>query len=51
MLNEKTKHFLRDPIFDQISQLIKDVPCWTPIDQLYTLYLMAINSSHKEGFL
>jgi predicted O-methyltransferase YrrM len=37
------------PIISQIEALVKDVPGWTPIDQLYTLFNIAFVTASVEG--
>ncbi len=37
------------PIINQIEKMVKDIPGWSPIDQLYTLFNLVILSSHLEG--
>lgn len=37
------------PVISYIETLVKDVPGWTPIDQLYTLYTLIISTAHMEG--
>jgi len=39
----------RKPIIEQIEEMVKDIPGSTPIDQLYTLYLLAKSTSDIEG--
>ncbi len=39
------------PMMSQIEELVRDVPGWTPIDQLYTLFALAFTSSNLEGDL
>lgn len=39
------------PMMNQIEELVRDVPGWTPIDQLYTLFTLACASSDLEGDL
>ena len=43
MINQKL------PMIEQIETAVKDVPGWTPIDQLYTLYNLAIMTSGIKG--
>lgn len=37
------------PIVDRLSQLVDDVPGWTPLDQLYTLFTLASCCSDLDG--
>lgn len=37
------------PIIHQVEELVRDVPGWTPIDQLYTLYNMAYFTRGVSG--
>jgi len=37
------------PAWTQIEELVKDIPGWSPIDQLYTLFTLAIFASPTEG--
>jgi hypothetical protein len=37
------------PIINQIEEMVKNVPGWSPIDQLYTLFNLVILSAHLEG--
>jgi hypothetical protein len=37
------------PIGAQIEALVKDVPGWTPIDQLVTLFTLALSGTDKDG--
>lgn len=39
----------KKPIILQIEEMVKDIPGSTPIDQLYTLYLLARNTSDIKG--
>lgn len=34
------------PIWSQIEAAVKDVPGWSPADQLYSLFTLAVSSSH-----
>lgn len=40
---------IRNPVYSEIEQLVKDVHGWSPIDQLYSLYLLVYLTSHLEG--
>jgi predicted O-methyltransferase YrrM len=40
---------LTKPIIITIEELVKDIPGWSPIDQLYSLYLLSLMSSNLEG--
>ena len=37
------------PIIDQIEDIARSTPGWSPVDQLYTLFTMALLTSHLEG--
>jgi predicted O-methyltransferase YrrM len=37
------------PIIDQIQEMVKEVPGWTPIDQLYTLFMLVSALSDRKG--
>lgn len=37
------------PMINVIEDSVKDVPGWTPLDQLYTLFLLAISSANLKG--
>lgn len=37
------------PAVQQIEELVADIPGWTPIDQLYTLFTLVLASSHLDG--
>lgn len=37
------------PVISTIEEVVKDVPGWTPVDQLYTLFSLALATSHLEG--
>ncbi|MGH2652192.1 MAG: hypothetical protein ACRDHK_13400, partial [Actinomycetota bacterium] len=39
----------RQPIIDQIESIVRDVPGWSPVDQLYTLFNLAFLNSRVEG--
>lgn len=39
------------PVTSQIEELVRDVPGWTPLDQLYTLFTLAFATSHLPGDL
>lgn len=43
-MNSKTK-----PIATQIEEAVKDIPGWSPIDQLLSLFTLALSSSHLQG--
>lgn len=40
---------LTSPIINQIEELVKDIPGWTPIDQLYTLFNLAYFTAYLKG--
>lgn len=37
------------PAIDQLEALVKDVPGWSPLDQLYSLYLLTLSVADLEG--
>src|SRR5262245_61902898 len=37
------------PIINQIEQMVKDIPGWSPVDQLYTLFNLAYLTANLEG--
>lgn len=37
------------PVITNIEDLVKEVPGWTPIDQLYTLHNLVLSTSHLKG--
>jgi predicted O-methyltransferase YrrM len=37
------------PMIAQLEELVRDVPGWTPIDQLYTLFTLTLASAELEG--
>ena len=39
------------PVIEQIERLVADIPGWSPVDQLYTLYTLAVLSSNLGGDL
>ncbi len=39
------------PMMAQLEDLVRDVPGWTPIDQLYTLFTLTLASAELEGDL
>jgi predicted O-methyltransferase YrrM len=39
----------KQPIVTQIEDMVKDIPGWSPIDQLYSLFLLVYSNSHIEG--
>lgn len=43
-MNRTTK-----PITTQIEEAVKDIPGWSPIDQLLSLFTLALSSSHLQG--
>lgn len=43
-MNNTTK-----PITTQIEEAVKDIPGWSPIDQLLSLFTLAFSSSHLQG--
>lgn len=40
---------IRTPIINQIEQMVEDVHGWSPIDQLYSLFLLVYSTSNLEG--
>lgn len=40
---------LTTPAYDQVENLVKDIPGWSPIDQLYTLYSILRFTPDLEG--
>lgn len=40
---------IEKPVIEQIETLVADVPGWSPVDQLYTLYTLAVASSGVPG--
>lgn len=45
------KTTIQTPKIEQIAKWVEDVPGWTPIDQLYSLYLLARMTSDLSGDL
>lgn len=41
--------FSSNPIINRIEALVKDIPGWTPIDQLYTLFTIALVTPDLDG--
>ena len=39
----------KSPVWTQIETLVENVPGWTPIDELYTLFTLTLASAHLEG--
>lgn len=39
----------QEPIWNQIEEMVDKIPGWTPIDQLYSLYVLAASISNLEG--
>lgn len=37
------------PIFNQIEEMVRDIPGWSPVDQLYTLFNLAYLTADLEG--
>lgn len=37
------------PITNQIEEAVKDIPGWSPIDQLLSLFTLAFSSAHLQG--
>jgi hypothetical protein len=40
---------LKQPLINQIEEQVKNIPGWTPIDQLYTLFNLVYFTSHLKG--
>ena len=40
---------IKYPIVSQIEEIVKDIPGWSPVDQLYTLFTMGYLTSDLEG--
>jgi predicted O-methyltransferase YrrM len=39
----------KEPMIHQIEKMVSDIPGWSPIDQLYTLFFLVYANSHIEG--
>jgi predicted O-methyltransferase YrrM len=39
----------KQPIMNQIEELVSNIPGWSPIDQLYSIFLLVYANSHIEG--
>lgn len=39
----------KKPMINQIEELVSNIPGWSPIDQLYSLFLLVYSNSHIEG--
>lgn len=37
------------PVVERIHDLVSDIPGWTPEDQLFALYLLAVSTGHLDG--
>ena len=37
------------PIIDQIETIVREVPGWSPVDQLYTLFNLAYLTKDIQG--
>lgn len=37
------------PVINTIEQSVKEVPGWTPVDQLYSLFLLAVSNAGLKG--
>jgi hypothetical protein len=48
-LQTANKSNITVPMMSQIEALVKDVPGWTPIDQLYTLFTIAFLTADLDG--
>lgn len=40
---------IKTPVINQIEEIAKDIPGWSPVDQLYTLFNLVYLSSDLEG--
>lgn len=40
---------IKRPILSQIKEMVKDIPGWSPIDQLYTLFTICHLTADLEG--
>lgn len=40
---------LKTPIIDQIEKTVKEIPGWSPLDQLYTLFNLVYQNGDLEG--
>jgi predicted O-methyltransferase YrrM len=40
---------IKEPIITQIENIVQDIPGWSPIDQLYSLFLLVYSNSHIDG--
>jgi predicted O-methyltransferase YrrM len=41
--------YITQPISTQIEEAVKDIPGWSPPDQLMALFTLAYSSSHLPG--
>ena len=41
--------FNSQPLINEIEELVEQIDGWTPIDQLYTLYILARSTEYLEG--
>jgi len=39
----------KKPMISQIEELVMNIPGWSPIDQLYSLFLLVYSNSHIDG--
>ncbi len=40
---------IRRCLIEQIEEIVKDIPGWSPIDELYTLFNLVLMTSHLDG--
>ena len=40
---------IKEPIINQIEKIVLDIPGWSPIDQLYSLFLLIYSNAHIDG--
>lgn len=40
---------MQKPMIDQIASVVEPIPGWTPLDQLHSLYMLALGTAHIEG--
>jgi predicted O-methyltransferase YrrM len=49
MFSDSVVNKITTPIINQIEQKVKDIPGWSPLDQLYTLFNLAYLTADMEG--
>jgi len=37
------------PLISRLEEMVKDIPGWSPVDQLYTLHLLGLATAHLPG--